>query len=196
MRSRNKIKFLLERYNKNNGDINIEYINEIDDIENIIQNLIDISSNKESFRPGIYKIFMKDKCFLEKVSKNEINLKKYEYHIATEKFFEFLKEMYLPRDEIRIWWYSRDAEINSGDCLIFGEEYLKNIKLNQFCNLLGEDPKTYPIFGVSRILEEKFKDIVQNFVNHKLNFRKYCYYLGIELKGTGSPEWDKWLPIL
>lgn len=83
-----KQKFWLECY-AYDEEKTVQYIEEIGIFRSeneIVKNFI--NSNKDRNQCGLFYITPEDQSFLKRITKNEINFKKYGYEIITEEFHE------------------------------------------------------------------------------------------------------------
>lgn len=154
-----------------------------------------VNANPNRYSSGLYHLWGDEQEIVQKFSKNKINCKKYSYTIITKNFIEILKATKAAHDDFEIEWFNKRTGIKAGDDHIVGTEKLQNAQLKDLCDEFGFSPKEYPFDGLSQSVTQKHNAFIQKFIQHRLDFDQYQYFITNAAKGLNCAEWDKWLPI-
>lgn len=185
-----KEKFWLECYVHGNIKTSIIYVDILTLMtQDVLRKLIDKHPNR--YASGLYHLAKDEINIIQKLTSRNLDFKNYRYNIVTMHFVKFLQAIKKMPDDLCIEWFSKE----SNNTTHIKTEHIHFITSKKLSSLLGLNYKNYPFDGICYSVEEYQKNILQKFIKHKLNFKKYHYSISNYSKYINCSQWDKWLPI-
>lgn len=186
-------KYWLECYNESS----ILFVDELHTMKNKDFNKI-VKTNRKGYRSdvGIYAVWGDgDQVLIQSFTEREIDCKKYQYNILTDRWVETLKAVKASDDLLQIEWGPKVIKTDKYDESLYGSEEMPTVTVKELCDLFKLDPSQYPFDGIYYSVDSDYKNALQKKIKHKLDFNKNYYCIINTAKMINCAEWDKWLPI-